>query len=207
MADEKLNIDFENSKEFIAKFFMTPEIEGYDHFDKNTKMTNLRSKFQEPELCRAILAAFHVLTNKRYLTPTDRDVHTGSKDLEVCRLVCVTCGFHNLYNVLPEEPKIFCQNKCGSDEQPTELDKDKVENVVITIPLYERKKIFASRYPRVFHALKSKWFGMIETSSARDGHLIKSINERRFIREESIEDRTAVKSQGFFSFKKKHQQS
>jgi len=200
MAEEKINIDFDNTKEFVAKFFMTPDIDGFEHFDKNTKMTNLRSKYSEPEQCRALLAAFHILTNKKYLLRGEKDVNTGEKKLEASRIICDSCGFHNLYNKLPSEEVINCQN-CHE-----KIDKTKSEQIMVSIPIYERKLVWLSRYPRIFHSLKSKWFGIIETSSARDGHLIKSINERRFIKEETLEDKTQIKSPGFMGmFHKKKQ--
>ena len=203
MAEERINIDFDNTKEFVAKFFMTPDIEDFEHFDKNTKMTNLRSKYNEPEQCRALLAAFHILTNKKYLFKGEKDVHKEDKKLEATRIICGSCDFHNLYNKLPAEEEFVCQS-CNE-----KIDKNKSEQVMVTLPVYERKLVWLSRYPRVFHSLKSKWFGIIETSTARDGHLIKSINERRFVKEESLEDKTQMRSPGFMGLfqKKKQQQS
>ena len=203
LAEERINIDFDNTKEFVARFFMTPDIEGFEHFDKNTKMTNLRSKFSEPEQCRALLSAFHILTNKKYLFRGEKDVNTGDKKLEATRIICDLCGYHNLYNKLPVEETIVCQS-CQE-----KIDKTKYEQIMVTIPVYERKLVWLSRYPRVFHSLKSKWFGIIETSSARDGHLIKSINERRFVKEETLEDKTQARTPGFMGMfqKKRPQQS
>ena len=189
MVEERLNIDFGSDKEYVAKFLLTPDIEDFDHFDKNIKTTNLRSKFREPEYARAILKALHILTNKKYMDETEKTILLEEKTVEATRIICVRCGYHNLYG-----SELKAEEYCQSCED--KLNKGSTSQVMVSIPLYQKKRVFSSRYPKIYNALHSAWRSLVETSSARDGHLIKAVNTRKIEREETIEDRTTVKSQG-----------
>ena len=188
--EDRFNIDFGSDKEYVAKFLLTPDIKDFEHFDKNIKTTNLRSKFREPEQVRAILTALHILTNKKYMNKVERDVLIEEKSVEASRIVCEWCNHHNIFKT----EKLGESGKCQKCLEPVKLES--AEQIIVKIPIYEKKFVFESRYPKIFNSLHSSFRSMIETSSARDGHLIKAVNTRKIEREDTIEDRTTVRSQG-----------
>lgn len=83
----KRNKDFYiDEKDFFAKFMFTPEIDekaDFRHLDKNLAITRLSSKYNEPELARAILKALHVLSNPKYFYEVDDNVFIGFDEREV----------------------------------------------------------------------------------------------------------------------------
>jgi len=156
-ADDKIiSKDYESyddMKEFFAKFIFSPEFEGYEHITKDLSITNLRSSFKEPESCRELLKAFHVLTNSVYFEPVTKKKLLG-------------------------------------------FDKETKEAV------YSEIKALESKFPRTFHSLRSKWVAIISTSLSRDGHLMRSFKTTKFVKEESIEDKTDAPKKFFYPRKR-----
>lgn len=165
---EKNYIDkvyFEDIKEFFAKFIFNPTGE-HDHISKDLLTTNLRSRYKEPELARAILQALHILANPKYFHKITETMLIGYKE--------------------------------------NNIDREGVVIGIVNTPVYEKRDNFISKFPKTFRFLKDKFLSLVWTSSARDGFLMKSFNTRTLQREDTLEDKTAVKPQfPFFPQQKK----
>lgn len=180
---------YEDMKEFLAKFIFTPNFTEYDHITKDMGVTNLRSRYSEPEMVRALLEAFHILINKDYYFEHKVVSLTGYNEYEVYRVTCKGC--EGVEFVSKEAQKC---GFCGFS-----LEKGDIVPGIINKPLYKEIVVQKSKFPRTHHYLLSKFVSLISTSQARDGHLIKNFNTKRLEREESIEDKT-TSPMGFSPF-------
>jgi len=66
--------DIDTNFEFLSRYALSPEIEGFAHLDKNLVITNLNARLHEPERLREILNALHVLL--RYMVKEERIVQS-----------------------------------------------------------------------------------------------------------------------------------
>ena len=172
-----------NHTSYKASFILTPEIKprnentAYKHFTKDFAMTNFRldknskNPTDEPAQITAILNGLHVLTNPNYFETV--------KDK---KLVYVEDREYE-YKVLDQE---------GNEQL-----------IVIKKPVYEEEEIEeeVSIFPKVYHLLESKTATMVEVTNSTNGHRIKSAITDRQEKEESVQDRTEVKPNGWFGGK------
>ena len=190
MSDDKKEQDymFEDLKEFYSKFIFTPDFKEYEHLTKDVSVTNLRSKFKEPEQVRGLLEAFHILSNKKYFNETTKNELSGYREENVYKLRCESCDFEEFMKEITEG---ICP-KCGE----AYLEENIIEGI-IQRPVYNETKVLKSKFPKIHHFLLSKFISIIITSQARDGHLMRTFHTRRMEKEESIEDKTDVKASFF----------
>jgi len=157
---------FDDEKEFYAKFLFNPQFKGYEHITKDLAVTNLRSRYKEPEIVRLIMRSFNILNKKTYFFE--------NKDFGII----------------------------GYEEK--EVKNDDGEIVKLRTPVLQEMTVLKSKYPKTHSFLLGKLTGIISTSQARDGHLLRGFNTRHIQREETIEDKTYNKPgfMGLFGQKK-----
>jgi hypothetical protein len=180
IPQQKLFLD---EKNFLAEFLFDPDIQDeadFSHLDKNLGTTRLSSRWNEPERARALLVALHTLTKTIYFYDKERTVLLGYDDKEIILAVCESCGLKY------ESPNPIVCSECGKETTTS-------ETVINKIPIYTQEKQKVNFYPKSFHNLKSKFYSLTTTAAARDGHLMRSATTTNLRREESIEDKTAVK--------------
>lgn len=73
----------------------------------------------------------------------------------------------------------------------------KEEKGIIHIPQFERKKFKIPLFQKAYHALKSEFISFVNTAAARKGHRINAAITNRLVKEESLQDKTEVKSKWF----------
>jgi len=175
---------FLDQKDFLAEFLFNPDIKeaaDYGHLDKNLASTKLSSRYGEPDRARMLLHALHTLTKLTYYYKVRKEKLVGYDEEAIDVFLCGSCA--NKY--FSEEPAIKCE--CGEEIH----SKTKVKR---QIPIFREMEEQVSFYPKIFHTLKSHFYSLTTTAAARDGYLMRSATTAHFSREESIEDRTAVKS-------------
>ena len=186
-AQEKVFVD---QKDFFAQFLFRPDIKDaadFAHLDKNLASTRLSSRYNEPEMARALLRALHVLTKTAYYYKVREENLVGYEEQILDVFVCEKCGA----KYQSEEDHIICE--CQAKEEKPQKSSKKVI-IKREIPIFREKENTKSFYPTTFHSLKSKFYALTTTAAARDGHLMKAATTSHFAREDSIEDKTQVKS-------------
>jgi hypothetical protein len=173
-TEKEFNDMYLDSQDYESRFIFTPNIEedaDYKHLDKNLSITNLSSRYKEPEKAESILKALHTLSNPRYFIEVEEIIHTGFREEE------------SVHEDLSTGEKVFVTQK---------------------FPVYEKIIVKKNRYPKTYHKLKSAFYALTTTSSARDGHLIKRARTRALERKDTIHDKTEQKNSfGFFKKAKK----
>lgn len=183
-----------DEQDFLAKFLFNPTIKDsadYSHIDKNLSVTRLDSRRHEPEQARSILRALHILNNNKYFKDIIVDTPTGDyQTVSIVQYSCPNCG-----NVRYSEHEISEGVQCcNSFVTPEKVEK--------TVPITKKSLERASLYPRTYHNLKAIFYAFTTTSMARDGHLMRSATTTNIAKSESVEDRTKVRGNPFFGFKK-----
>lgn len=188
MADDKSNNELNqtnilNHASYKAGFILTPEVKPrhentkYKHFTKDFAMTNFRldknskNPTDEPAQMTALLNGLHVLTNPQYFE-TEKVKET-----------------------------IYVEDR---EYEYKVLDNENNEQIVIVKkPVFEERESEeeVSIFPKTYHLLESKTATMVEVTASTNGHRIKSAITDRQEKEESIQDRTEVKSSGWFGGK------
>ena len=178
-----------DEQDFLAKFLFNPEIKdeaNYSHIDKNLSMTRLASRWHEPERARSILDSLHIITNTRYFKDVVVEESTDEYDtVTIFEYQCPICKSTRYSE--EEQDNIIC---CDNNIVPNPIEKA----VPITRKLIKKLSLF----PRSYHFLKAKFLSFVTTSSARDGHLIRSATTTNISKNESVEDRTRAKGNPFF---------
>lgn len=188
-ANKRIYLD---QKDFMAEFLFNPDISenaDYKHLDKNLSTTRLASRFLEPERARAILKALHILSNQKYFVRVEESRLVGYEKEEGIFQECEACGQKHLSPVGDQLKN--CSN-CKK-ELPEGFP------VAREVPVFKTVKTLKSIYPKTYHKLKSAFYALTTTAAARDGHLIRAAGTTRFEREDTIEDRTEIKSRWGFS--------
>lgn len=185
MSNEEIQTQklFLDEKNFLAEFLFDPAINDeadFSHLDKNLGTTRLSSRWNEPERARSLLTALHTLTKSAYFYNKDKKILVGYNDVDVDLAICETCGL-KFESETPVE--------CSSCNELT----TKEETVINKVPVYATEQDKINFYPKSFHNLKSSFYALTTTAAARDGHLMRSATTTNLRREESIEDKTAVK--------------
>lgn len=176
-----------DQKDFLAEWMFNPDIHDdadYRHLDKNLALTRLSSRYNEPERARAILEGLHTLTRPAYYYEEEVEKITDYQEEEILISICNHCQAQRRH----EEIKPFiceCNNKVTKEQFLV------AKRVTPIIQLLKEKR---SYYPRSFHNLKAQFMSLTTTASARDGHLLRAATTTHLTREESIQDKTAVKS-------------
>ena len=172
---------FLDQKDFFAEFIFNPDIQedsDFRHLDKNLAITRLSSRYAEPERARAILTALHTLSNKKYFKQILVDELAGYEEETIYLQECPSCEV-TLRNKEELKKCPSCKKRLS---EPTEI--------ISKTPVFQKKKIYKSLYPKTYHKLKSSFYSLTTTAAARDGHLIRAATTTHFQREESIEDKT-----------------
>lgn len=88
MSEQETDNNYYDTKDYQAKFMLTPDIDlGVDfaHLDKNLAITNLkhnpRHGVNEPEQARSNLRALHVLNNPKYYREHTKKVLVGNREI------------------------------------------------------------------------------------------------------------------------------
>lgn len=133
----------------------------------------------------------------------DADFSHIDKNLSITRLSSrfrepeVARGILNALHVL-NNPKYFYETKeeaiVGYEEKELIVNGKKA---IKTVPRVETITVRKNKYPKTFHNLKSKFFSLVTTASARDGHLIRTLSTRKIERSDSIEEKTSAKPNWF----------
>jgi hypothetical protein len=172
---------FLDEKSFLAEFMFDPDIHedaSYKHLDKNLALTRLSSRHNEPERARALLEALHTITKTKYFYETENRELDGYQEEKITYMEC-SCG-----KKYEGEEIVACE--CGEQA-------DNKQEFIQKTPIYKIVKKKTSFFPKSYHLLKSRFYSLTTTASARDGHLLRSATTTHLSKEESIEDRTAVK--------------
>ena len=181
-----------DQQDFVAKFLLNPDITAgadFSHIDKNLSMTRLASRWREPERARSILDSLHILNNPKYFRDVVVEEPTGEYETRtVYQYSCPIC--HSTKYSGTKVDNISC---CGHNIIPNELSQE--------IPIMEKVIRKKSIFPRTYHNLRAKFIGFVTTSSARDGHLIRSATTTNINKSESVEDKTRAKRSPFFGKK------
>jgi len=185
MAEDK-QVDqnnFLNHTAYKGGFILTPETNPenpkarYKHFTKDFAMTNLRldknskNPTDEPAQMTAILNGLHVLTNPGY------------------------------FEIIKDKKLVYVEDR---EYEYKVLDSNGDEQlIVIKKPVYEEKEVDeeVSIFPKVYHLLESKTNTMVEVTNSTNGHRAKISITDRHEKEESVQDKTEVKSNGWFGGK------
>lgn len=62
------------------------------------------------------------------------------------------------------------------------------------IRVYENRKIQVPKYPKTFHRLRSQFISFVNTAAASGGHRISAAFKKTLVREESLTEKTEVKT-------------
>lgn len=73
-------------------------------------------------------------------------------------------------------------------------EKKNKDDSITQTPVYQMVKTKVSNFPKTYHALKSKFISMTNTSAARNGHRIDKAITNKLVREETLHDKTEVKT-------------
>ena len=187
-AIDKQHNFYMDEKDFFAQFMFKPDIKedaDFLHLDKNLATTRLSSRYLEPERARALLTALHVLNNPLYYREVEVSVYDRIESQENYRQMCA-CGKEH---ILPE-PVEFCVS-CGKA-------LPEAQYFVIEIPIFVKKKIKKSLYPKTYHSLKSAFYSLTTTAAAREGHLMRAATSTHISRDDSIEERSDSKKSNPF---------
>lgn len=82
-------------------------------------------------------------------------------------------------------------------------DKDNGDGTITRIPIYTTQKKRVSKFPKTYHALKSRFISLVNTSAARNGHRIDKAISNKLIQENTLKQKTDVKSRLGFNRKEK----
>ena len=74
----------------------------------------------------------------------------------------------------------------GQDKEGNEVE--------INIPVYKKKLIQVPKYPKTFHRLRSQFISFVNTAAASGGHRISAAFKKTLVREESLTEKTEVKT-------------
>jgi len=80
------------------------------------------------------------------------------------------------------------------------MDKEE-KGEIKRIPVFEDIIIKKSNFPKTFHAIRSEFISLTNTSAARNGHRIKAAITNRLEKVESLQDKTKNKSRWGFNNK------
>jgi len=169
-----------DEKDFFAQFMFKPDIQelaDFAHLDKNLATTRLSSKYAEPERARSLLTALHVLNNILYYKEIEVTSFDRNEQKENYRQLC-ECGQDHILS----EPLELCVS-CGK-ELP------EAQYFVVEVPIFVKKKIKKSLYPKTYHSLKAAFYSLTTTAAAREGHLMRAATSTHILREDSIEERS-----------------
>lgn len=73
----------------------------------------------------------------------------------------------------------------------------------ILTPVYEIQKVKVPKFQKTYHALRSEFLSFVNTAAARRGHRINAAITNRLVKEETLTDKTEIKSKWLNPFNKR----
>lgn len=169
----------------------------------------INSKPLSPGFTREDELRLRYLDNKEYQSKflLDPDIQLGEDYKHLDKNLAITNLKHNEKQGInePEQARAILRGlhvlnnpKHFNEEEIVTLTGYKEEKTktgaILQIPVYRKVKVFIPKFPKTYHSLRSEFISFVNTAAARGGFRMNSAISNRLIKEETIADKTEVKS-------------